>query len=111
MLTVVAQTATDTMATAPADTPMRLILQMVILFAIFYFILIRPQQKRARQQIQMLESLKVGQEVIAAHVRKAISVITALAPVNKYTAQETDIQLPLLVPRDKYLNSVRYRKV
>lgn len=64
MLTVMAQTATDTMATAPADSPYRFIFQMVILFAIFYFILIRPQQKRARQQIQMLESLKVGQDVI-----------------------------------------------
>ena len=64
MLTVVAQTATDTMAAAPADTTMKIILQMVILFAIFYFILIRPQQKKMRQQLQMLESLKVGQQVI-----------------------------------------------
>ena len=64
MLTVVAQTTTDTMAAAPANNAIGPILQIVILFAIFYFILIRPQQKRMRQQMQMLESLKVGQQVI-----------------------------------------------
>ena len=75
MLTALAQTTTDTMATVPADNPYKFIFQMVILFIVFYFILIRPQQKKARQQIQMLESLKVGQQVIVNGVFAKITKI------------------------------------
>ena len=63
MLISAAQAATDTVAAAPMDG-LKVILQMVILFAIFYFILIRPQQKKVKQQIEMLANLKVGQQVI-----------------------------------------------
>jgi preprotein translocase subunit YajC len=36
------------------------------MFAIFYFLLIRPQQKRAKQHRQLIESLKAGDNVITA---------------------------------------------
>ncbi len=39
-------------------------LPLVIIFAIFYFILIRPQQQRQKKHKEMLESLKVGDKVI-----------------------------------------------
>ena len=32
--------------------------------AIFYFLLIRPQQRRARQQRELVDSLSVGDEVV-----------------------------------------------
>ena len=35
-----------------------------LMFVVFYFILIRPQQKRAKEMKMMLESLKKGDEVI-----------------------------------------------
>lgn len=35
-------------------------------FAIFYFILIRPQQKRAKQHKEFLENLKKGDKVITS---------------------------------------------
>lgn len=35
-------------------------------FAIFYFIVIRPQSKRAKEHRAMVDSLKVGSEVIFA---------------------------------------------
>jgi preprotein translocase subunit YajC len=38
----------------------------IVLIAIFYFMLIRPQQKRAREQKQMLEALKKGDEVVTS---------------------------------------------
>lgn len=75
MLTALAQTTTDTLATTPTDSPYRFIFQMVILFIVFYFVLIRPQQKKAKQQIQMLESLKVGQQVIVNGVFAKITKI------------------------------------
>ncbi|BCA79602.1 preprotein translocase subunit YajC [Desulfuromonas sp. AOP6] len=42
------------------------ILMLVIMFAIFYFLLIRPQQKRAKQHKQLIESLKAGDQVVTA---------------------------------------------
>jgi preprotein translocase subunit YajC len=42
------------------------IIMLVIMFAIFYFLLIRPQQKRAKQHRQLIEALKVGDNVVTA---------------------------------------------
>ncbi len=42
------------------------LIMLVIMFAIFYFLLIRPQQKRAKQHKELLESLKVGDSVVTA---------------------------------------------
>ena len=42
------------------------ILMLVVMFAIFYFLLIRPQQKRAKQHKQLIENLKVGDQVVTA---------------------------------------------
>lgn len=36
---------------------------MVIIFVLFYFMLIRPQMKQAKEQKAMIEALKVGDEV------------------------------------------------
>jgi preprotein translocase subunit YajC len=40
------------------------LLMIVALFAIFYFLLIRPQQKRRREATQMQSELAVGDEVV-----------------------------------------------
>lgn len=37
---------------------------LLLMFVVFYFLLIRPQQKRARQQAEMLSRLKKGDVVI-----------------------------------------------
>ncbi len=42
------------------------IIMLVLMFAIFYFLLIRPQQKRAKQHRKLIESLKAGDNVITA---------------------------------------------
>ena len=42
------------------------IVVIVLMFAVFYFLLIRPQQKRAKEQRAMLASLKRGDEVVTA---------------------------------------------
>ncbi len=42
------------------------IIMLIIMFAIFYFLLIRPQQKRAKQHRQLIEALKVGDNVVTA---------------------------------------------
>jgi preprotein translocase subunit YajC len=39
---------------------------LILLFGIFYFLLIRPQQKRQREQKDLLASLRKGDQVITA---------------------------------------------
>ena len=37
---------------------------LLVLFAIFYFLVIRPQQKQAKQHKEMVESLKKGDKIV-----------------------------------------------
>ena len=39
---------------------------MVLMFVMMYFIMIRPQQKKAKEQRDMLDNLKIGDEIITA---------------------------------------------
>ncbi|MGH8599315.1 MAG: preprotein translocase subunit YajC [Burkholderiales bacterium] len=40
------------------------ILPIVLMFVILYFLMIRPQMKRAKEQKSMLEALQKGDEVV-----------------------------------------------
>jgi preprotein translocase subunit YajC len=40
------------------------LLPLVVLFAIFYFLVIRPQQKQVKKHKEMLESLSKGDKII-----------------------------------------------
>lgn len=42
------------------------IIMLVVMFAIFYFLLIRPQQKRAKQHKELITNLKAGDQVVTA---------------------------------------------
>lgn len=39
---------------------------LILMFAIFYFLLIRPQQKKAKEHRTMLEGIKKGDQVVTA---------------------------------------------
>ena len=39
---------------------------LVVIFALFYFVMIRPQRKRQKQQQTMIEQLQKGNKVITA---------------------------------------------
>jgi preprotein translocase subunit YajC len=41
-------------------------LPMVAIIVVFYFLLIRPQQKRAKETKSMLEALQKGDEIVTA---------------------------------------------
>jgi preprotein translocase subunit YajC len=41
-------------------------LPIIILFAIFYFLLIRPQQKKAKEHKEMVANLKRGQRIVSS---------------------------------------------
>jgi preprotein translocase subunit YajC len=52
-------------AAPPAQgSPMSLVVMMVLFFAVFYFMAIRPQMKRAKEHRTLLSGLVKGDEVI-----------------------------------------------
>ncbi len=51
-------------ATGGAD--LMTFLPMIAIFVVFYFLLIRPQQKKAKEAKAMLEALQKGDEVVTA---------------------------------------------
>ena len=51
---------------APAADPFGFLLPMVVIFAAFYFLLIRPQQKKQKAHSALISALKVGDEVLTA---------------------------------------------
>ena len=42
------------------------LIPLVLIFVIFYFLLIRPQQKKAKEHKAMLESLKKGEKIVTS---------------------------------------------
>jgi preprotein translocase subunit YajC len=46
--------------------PLMSFLPLVVLFALFYFMIIRPQMKRAKDQKKMQEAIAKGDEVVTA---------------------------------------------
>ena len=48
------------------DSGLAQFIPLILIFVIFYFFLIRPQQKRVKDHKAMVESLKRGDEVITS---------------------------------------------
>ena len=77
-------------------------LPIVLMFVLLYFLMIRPQMKRAKEAKAMIEALQKGDEVIAAG--GVVGRITKLgeqyltleiAPNTEVVVQRAAVQLPL----------------
>jgi preprotein translocase subunit YajC len=53
-------------AGAPAGGGMESMLLIVVMFVVLYFLMIRPQMKRAKEHKSMIEALQKGDEVVTA---------------------------------------------
>jgi preprotein translocase subunit YajC len=51
---------------APAADPFGFLLPMVVIFGAFYFLLIRPQQKKQKAHAALISAVKVGDEILTA---------------------------------------------
>lgn len=51
---------------SPQDTLTTFVLPMGLIFVVFYFFMIRPQQQKAKQLRSMLEALRRGDRVVTA---------------------------------------------
>ena len=54
------------MAPQAQGNPVLSFLPLILMFVIFYFLLIRPQQKRQKELAEMVKNLKKGDRVVAA---------------------------------------------
>ncbi len=50
----------------PGQSPLGMLVPFALIFVIFYFLLIRPQQKRQREQEAMLKAVEKGDRVVTA---------------------------------------------
>jgi len=51
---------------APRGSAFGGLLPLILIFFVFYFLLIRPQQKKVREHQKLLDALKKGDEVITS---------------------------------------------
>lgn len=51
---------------ASPQSPLGFLLPMLLIFVIFYFLLIRPQTKRQKEQETMLKALEKGDRIVTA---------------------------------------------
>lgn len=61
----VVKAATDA---APKNDTMGLIIYCVVIFAVIYLFMVRPNKKRMAEYKKMLDSLKIGNRVMAAGI-------------------------------------------
>ncbi|MEE9521556.1 MAG: preprotein translocase subunit YajC [candidate division NC10 bacterium] len=56
----------QTLGGGGAGAGLGFLIPLALMFAIFYFILIRPQQKKQRDHQSMLKALKTGDQIVTA---------------------------------------------
>jgi len=62
------------------------LLPLVLIFVVFYFILIRPQQKKAKEHRAMLADLKRGDQIVTGG--GVIATVVRVAPDNEEVIAE-----------------------
>jgi len=86
-------------AAAGGDTGLMGLLPIVLMFVLLYFLMIRPQMKRAKEHKQMVEALQKGDEVVTtggvvgriAEIRDAY-VSLEIAPSLQISVQRSAVQ-------------------
>ena len=85
-----------------ADGGLMGFLPIILLFVILYFLMIRPQMKRAKEQKAMIEALQKGDEVVTAggmvgRITKLGEqyVTLEIAPSTEIVVQRSAVQVPL----------------
>ena len=78
-------------------------LPIILMFVILYFLMIRPQMKKAKEHKTMLEGLAKGDEVVAVGILGKISKITdnyvSLEVADKVTIQVQKQAVTTLLPK------------
>jgi preprotein translocase subunit YajC len=78
--------------------PMTSLLPLIFIFFIFYFLLIRPQQKRFRAHQEMIAALKKGDEVVTGG--GIVGTITHVADAEEYVLVQIAAGVEVKVARN-----------
>jgi len=89
-------------APSGGDAGLMSFLPIILMFVLLYFLMIRPQMKRAKEQKAMIEALQKGDEVITAggivgKITKLTDqyVTVEVAPNTEIVLQRSAVQVPL----------------
>jgi len=89
-------------ASAGGDAGLMSFLPIILMFVLLYFLMIRPQMKRAKEQKAMVEALQKGDEVVTAggivgRITKLSDqyVTVEVAPNTEVVMQRSAVQVPL----------------
>lgn len=77
----------------PQVNPLVQFFPWILIFAIFYFLLIRPQQKKAKEHQAMLNNLKKGDKILTSGGVYGVVVGIKPAAFEIEIAEEVRIQL------------------
>jgi preprotein translocase subunit YajC len=84
------------------DAGLMSFLPIILMFVLLYFLMIRPQMKRAKEQKTMIEALQKGDEVVTAggivgRITKLTDqyVTVEIAPNTEVVVQRSAVQVPL----------------
>jgi preprotein translocase subunit YajC len=96
--------AASTTSAAPATPDIGTTFIFVVMFIMLYFLMVRPQQKRAKQHRAMLDGLQKGDEVITAggvlgKVSKLTDGYVTLEIANNTEINVQKIAITLLLPK------------
>ena len=85
-----------------ADGGLLSFLPIILMFVLLYFLMIRPQMKRSKEQKAMIEALQKGDEVVTAggvvgRITKLGEqyVTLEIAPNTEVVMQRSAVQVPL----------------
>ena len=92
----------ETVAAAPQTGVMAMLFQFVLIVAILYFLLIRPQQKRLKKHEQELDSIKAGMRIVVAGLT---GVVKKAEPLELQVEIAPDTVVTILRP---YISQVLY---
>ena len=95
---------------AEPASPFGMLLPMIVIFAAFYFLLIRPQQKKQKAHTALVAALKEGDEVLTAG-----GILGKITGVSEHyvivkVAENTEIKMQKssvaqVVPKDTFDNA------
>ena len=82
---------------------------IVLMFAVLYFLMIRPQMKRAKEHKTMIEALQKGDEVVAAggvlgRISKISDTYVTLEIADKVEIQVQRPSVQLVLPKGTLKN-------
>ena len=72
----------------PAANPTAFLFSMAVVFAIFYFLMIRPQQKKQNELKKQLENIQKGDKVVTAG--GIIGTVAAIKDANTLVVKISD---------------------